>query len=166
MKILITGAMGTGKTTLTSDISKNIGYKILPEVARLMAEEGYKLDKKITPEIELEILRRQVLLEEEKEDYIADRGLIDLLAYCLVLFPEEEDLLNKINIALSNACYDIVFYLPIEFPIEEDGVRSTDVVFQKKIDEKIKFILSVNKFNYYKIKGSRLSRINQVFKKI
>lgn len=163
MRILITGAMGVGKTTLAKHIAEARGYKILPEVARIMAEEGYKLDKEITPEIELEMLRRQVLLEQE-ENYIADRGLIDLLAYCLILFPEETELLNKVNLALADAVYDTVIYLEPEFPIEDDGLRSTDVAFQKQIDETIKFILGTSKFKHHKVKGSKINRLNQVLK--
>jgi nicotinamide riboside kinase len=33
-----------------------------------------------------------------------------------------------------NKVMDIIFYLPIEFPIVSDGVRSMDVDFQKEID--------------------------------
>jgi len=37
--------------------------------------------------------------------------------------------------------YDHIFYIPIEFPMECDGVRSESSDYQKTIDERIKALL-------------------------
>ena len=163
MKIAITGAMGVGKTTLANMLSQEIGIDILPEVARDMIQEGYTLDSGATEEFERTMLYRQLGLELE-DKFIADRGIIDILAYCMILFKDNHSLLNEINNWLAEARYDIVFYLPIEFPIENDGVRSTDIELQKQIDKEIKGILSVGKFKWFEIRGNKLERLKKVSK--
>lgn len=37
--------------------------------------------------------------------------------------------------------YDLIFYIPVEFPMTEDGVRSTDVEYRDEISKKVKAIL-------------------------
>ena len=37
--------------------------------------------------------------------------------------------------------YDLVFYIPIEFELEDDGTREDDVQFQLDIDSQIKELL-------------------------
>lgn len=165
MKIAITGAMGVGKTTLANDLSEATGIDILPEVARIMAEEGVKLDKGITIETERKIFERQMLLEDEtKGNIIADRCLVDALAYTMELFWNELDLIEKIRTELNKNRYDVIFYIAPEFPIEEDGLRSTDIKFQKKIDSKIRRILKLGNLNWHKLNGTREERVDQVFK--
>ena len=167
MKIAITGSFCTGKTTLAKDLSEATGFRMLPEVARLMIEEGYKLDKEVTPEIEHEIIKRQVFLElgGVYEDIIADRCLIDIAAYCSVLFKNEHDFLNEVSYKLSRARYDFIFYLEPEFSIEDDGIRSTDIKFQKQVDKQIIKILKTKFFpNWYKISGTPKERVSKILK--
>lgn len=157
MRIAITGAMGVGKTTLTNQLSEALGIKLLPEVARQLIEEGHKLDGEATPELELLTAYYQEKLEEG-DDWIADRCLIDILAYSTLLFTDEK-LLNELDYRLYKAKYDIILYIPPEFPIEDDGFRSTDSDFQKKIDQEILKILK--EYKYYTIKGTREERLLQ-----
>lgn len=161
MKIAITGAMGVGKTTLTNQIARATNIQILPEVARQMIAKGFNLDKKATPELEIEMLNCQKSLEAtECNSWISDRCLVDLLAYSKVLFPKDVNLHEKIDDELINATYDIFIYVPPEFEIENDGVRSTDKEFQTKIDFEIRSIVEM-KMNAYKVTGSREERLEQ-----
>lgn len=175
MKILITGSFSTGKTTLANQLAEIKKIDLLPEVARQMIQEGFKLDENISIDTEREMFHRQQLLEIG-DDFIADRGIIDILAYTSVLFQdnyqdffgEENDLaeilIKEIKEGLEEAEYDVVFYLPVEFPIEDDGVRSMDSRFQKQVDGKIKNILEKyeHKFKNYTIRGSKEKRLKDV----
>lgn len=163
MKIAITGAMGVGKTTFANMLSAVTGIYVLPEVARDMIQEGYTLDHGATEEFETIMVNRQMLLELD-DDFIADRGIIDILAYCMILFEDNQELLNLINNKLSEAEYDVVFYMAPEFPIEDDGIRSTDIKLQKQIDEAIKGILSVGNFKWFQLTGSKEKRVKKALK--
>ncbi|HWY35155.1 MAG TPA: ATP-binding protein, partial [Nitrosopumilaceae archaeon] len=141
MKIAICGAQGVGKTTLVNELAKELGFRVLPEVAREMAKAGHKLDQGVTALLEYEMIKMQTGLEEMLGPWIADRSLIDLLAYCVVLFPEDKSLFSIARGKLKEAKYDLIFYIPPEFTIEDDGVRSTDPHFRDKIDQAIKNVL-------------------------
>ena len=58
----------------------------------------------------------------------------------------------------------IICYFPIEFGVSDDGVRSTNEVFRSKIDEIIKYILTVYTRKYYTITGDTKERYNQIDK--
>ncbi len=166
MKIAIIGAQGVGKTTLAQQI--NIDYpefKVLPEGARLAEKAGFKLDHTATVETELWLINKQSELESEQDNWVADRCGIDLLAYIQYLFSQEHNLIEFANKTLvpkfSN--YDLVIYLPSgEFGIEDDGLRTTDIKFQKDIDDNIKDILEKHKIPFVKIVGTPEERLEKV----
>ncbi|OGI93974.1 hypothetical protein A3A03_02995 [Candidatus Nomurabacteria bacterium RIFCSPLOWO2_01_FULL_40_18] len=170
MKIVITGAQGVGKTTLAEQINKHYpDFKILPEAARLAVEAGYKLDHTATTETELWLIAKQIELESEESKWVADRCGIDLLAYIHHLFSEESSLIELATKTLVPRFrkYDLVLYLPSgEFPIEDDGVRTTDIKFQQAIDQQIKDVLETHKIPFIRIVGSpeeRLAKVKNLF---
>ena len=160
MRIAITGSMGVGKTTLAKQISNATGIRLLPEVARELIKAGHKLDEQATPELEEAMAECQQELENSFGSWVADRCLFDILAYTMVLFPKNETLIHTINRCISKAKYGIILYIPPEFPIKDDGVRSTNKDFQKKIDDTLKQILH----NVHIIRGSRKERLKLALK--
>ena len=60
--------------------------------------------------------------------------------------------------------YDYIVYIPIEFDLVEDGVRSSDKHYQKEIDKYIKDILEehVDPLNMCEIRGSPSERATKV----
>ncbi|MFA5840893.1 MAG: ATP-binding protein [Candidatus Paceibacterota bacterium] len=172
MKIVIIGAQGVGKTTLTEQINQdNPDYKIIPEAARLAIEAGYKLDETATIETEHWLIAKQIELESTNDSkWVADRSCIDLLAYINHLFSEENALIEFAEKTLVPrfSTYDLVLYLPSgEFEIEDDGVRITDINFQQAIDQEIRNILEKHKVPFIKIVGSpeeRLAQVKDLFK--
>ena len=139
------------KTTLAKQINKDYpDFKILPEAARLAKEAGYNLDQTATTETEFWLIAKQVELENREGKWVADRCGIDILAYIHHLFSDESNLIEFATKTLvpkfSN--YDLVLYLPSgEFPIEDDGVRVTDIKFQQDVDQHIRDILEKHKFH-------------------
>jgi nicotinamide riboside kinase len=166
MRIAITGAQGVGKTTLASQINKNYpDFKILPEAARLAKEAGYNLDQTATTETELWLIAKQIELENVEGKWVADRCGIDLLAYIHYLFSGEPALIEFAakTLAPRFSNYDLVLYLPGgQFAIEDDGVRITDIKFQRDVDRHVRNILEKHKIPFIEVVGSPEERLAKI----
>ncbi len=103
-KYVITGGPGIGKTTVI-EILASRGYKIVPEAARIIIEEGKRKGGDILPWVDLEkfqkaVAEKQIELEEKCAAEVAfqDRGVIDGYGYCIngkVPVPEVIEKLPK-----------------------------------------------------------------------
>jgi nicotinamide riboside kinase len=72
------------------------------------------------------------------------------------------------NIAINNYItgYDLVIYVPIMFPLEDDGLRNKGEEYRELVDGYIKEFLTWNK-NVYTIKADGLeNRINELIEVI
>jgi len=186
MRIAITGSHGVGKSTLANDIlaylngkeadlkinitdldsaSKRKDFKLLEEAPRQAFELGLPINENNSPETQLWVFAKQLEMELIAQNYyIADKCFIDLLAYVMYIFREKRDLIDILKDISKRAAgkYDLVIYLPAgEFPIEDDGVRSTDPEFQDGVDKLILEILNDFNINYVKIIGNKEERYNQ-----
>jgi len=173
MRIAITGSHGVGKSTLANDLLNYLSkednlssdFKLLEEAPRQAFELGFPINEDNSPETQLWIFAKQLEMElVAKDNYIADKCFIDLLAYAIYVFKEKQDLINILKDIFRRAVskYDLVIYLPAgEFPIEDDGVRSTDQKFQEGVDKLILEILNDSEINHVKIIGSKEERYNQ-----
>ncbi len=142
MKIALEGAMSTGKTTTGLELAKRIGCKFIPEAAREALSAGFKLDKTANIESQLWILSRQFETEmrsnNNKWDFIADRGLLSVAAYTYlnknIKVSEKMFLYRFIRGQLINLQrYDKIIYFPPAISLKDDGVRETDASFQRRL---------------------------------
>lgn len=174
MKAALTGAHGTGKTTLSGRVAalmshgRTVGHT--PEIPRLFIEEIG--DKTIFQRgnnsfaRQAMIMARQIeteaMLERSAEVLICDRTLVDHWAYTEVLFPDEVASLEgqawKRMVGRWVASYDLIYRLPIEFAMENDGVREADENFRVAIDERIVALYSEFGRSVPIIKGSLEAR--------
>jgi nicotinamide riboside kinase len=157
-KVGVTGAHGTGKTTLVCVVAEAINKPFIREVAR---ECPLPINEAATYETQKWILRHQIMKEMEHlgEWVLTDRTSLDNLAYLYYLENigrvNDQQLADYENIALPwGETYDMLFYVPIEFPLVDDGVRATSPRYQKDIDENIKMILDGEGYEYVTLKGS------------
>jgi hypothetical protein len=189
MKIVVLGSHGTGKTTLTKRLygflkdsypmqiesvktgkeggeyrlSEPVGYlhwTYLPEAPFEAVQRGFTMNEDTSLESEIWIIARQLELERRPAPWIADKCLIDILAYAKFLFTGEPELLKIAErMVQNNACYDLVLYLPTgEFPIEDDGLRSLDSSFQENIDKEIIGIMDNFGIDYHVLRGDKEER--------
>ncbi len=169
-RIAIVGSFSTGKTTLATLLARKLDLPLLPEVAREVAELGFKLDKDATPATEALIFLRQYNNELATPQFVGDRSVLDVMAYArwvldnqertkeMILWDECERLAGR---GLRTA-YSHVYYLPIEFPIVLDGLRPDDPAFQQDIDDRIVHLLRGNEIPYRTITGSVEERIEEI----
>lgn len=166
-RIAIVGSFSTGKTTLAEAAAEPLGLPLLPEVAREVAAEGFKLDKDATPEVETLIFLRQYRNELRHAEFLSDRSLLDAMAYAGWVLDNQE---RRREFALWDACVDIaehrlrsqyslIVYLPIEFGIVADGLRPMDEEFQADIDSRIKALLKRFNLKHETITGTPDERL-------
>lgn len=184
MKIALTGAHGTGKSTLAIFLKAEINKlsktaSITPEVPRMICEtvndkEYFRRGRNSLLKQSL-ILLGQLVIEEQfrknGEIQICDRTLFDHWAYSLNLFGTEikeghyTEIYEKF---ISQHCksYDKIFYLPIEFKPLDDGTREGDELFQVEIDTLITGLYKKHNISYQTITGSVENRCRTILESI
>tara|TARA_R110001606_G_scaffold325391_1_gene472080 strand:+ start:1531 stop:2100 length:570 start_codon:yes stop_codon:yes gene_type:complete len=150
LKIAVSGAHGTGKTTLCEFLEQNadreLDLAICREVPRIIIETvgdpGFF--KRGSNTISRQLLIFLYQMEEERKkgagrrSLLCDRTPVDHLAYTISNHGEfrntEEYVALRSLIAEWLATFDIIFKVPIEFQVQDDGVREGAVDFQVEID--------------------------------
>lgn len=156
-RIIFIGAHGTGKSTLAKELSSILSMPVVESVAREAAKDFRILENECMissniPEQYRKNAYQKVLCSMSYWDFmrwvgagvpcIMTRCPLDTIAYamadddiadhttseCLKVLQEDD----KFRKALESSLF---VYLPIEFGIEDDGVRPTDVGFQSQVDE-------------------------------
>lgn len=146
MKVAISGAQCTGKTTLMRQIIDSglfEDYKIIPEVVRSIKKRvekdhfefnksgDFKSQEMILAEHHRNVLRY--------ENLITDRGALDAFVYATQnyldgRFTFKEWKTFEMIFTQTVGSYDVIIYLPVGLiPMESDGVREVDEEYQEKI---------------------------------
>jgi adenylate kinase family enzyme len=168
MKICFTGSHGTGKSTLCQELTKDLPkVHYIKEIAReeikRIGKLPYDMDDQERFEFQKRLLELQRIAESNHPNFISDRGIMDILAYSYDL-PQYDFLLEMAKQANIAKRYDLVFYIPIEFPLQGDSERSPDVAYQWQIDSNLLKVLNDLKILTFKISGSVEDRKEQVLK--
>lgn len=170
-KYVLTGGPCTGKTTTLNALMQK-GFKIIPEIPRIIIEQQQMINGEILPWknislFQVEVLKKQIELESEiQAGTIAflDRGVVDALAYCR--FYGIDAPAGLIEAARDNR-YNGVFFLDMLPNYEVDSVRKEDLESARKIHQTIREIYS--EFDYEVVEIPPLSvaeRINLILSKI
>ena len=171
-RIILTGAQGTGKTTILNHY-KEQGMNVITEVVRNLAKEGVKINEMGNEEGQKKIFDTYKKLLGSKKSYMSDRGLTDVASYTFYHATQEviskkfaDSEYRQMLTFFKNNPDVIVCYFPIEFKVEDDGVRSTDEDFRASIDFILKGMLDSLGIHYVTIKGTVDERIKQIDKVI
>lgn len=167
-RIILTGAHGTGKTTLMNELAKD-GTRTL-SIARDAATAGnYPPTDENREAYQKDLFAAGFKALSSKKNYISDRGLT-----CIAGYTFFNALAGKITKKTADNQYlklqkfhndnpDIlVVYVPIEFELTEDGLRSVDPEEQAAIDFMIKNILDTAGIKYITVTGTVEERIEQI----
>ncbi len=161
MKITFTGRHGTGKSTLV-DILKGLpelnGYKVYDGIGRAV-HTGPKKNRSLK--------RKQRYFNWYyawhhywSKNFIASRSIYDTFGYSrLMVEPQFNHRL--FTWAIKHIHYDYLFYLPVEFSLEEDGVRYGSEL-QEMHDKETKLILDYHHIPYHEITGTVDERLGQI----
>lgn len=172
----MSGAQGTGKTTVLN-IFKKHGWPVVTEVVRnLVKEKGITINQDGTNETQMLVFNTYKDILGSKDQYVSDRGLTDVIGYTTVGVVEDKvdtDVLMKQCEAMQEFIEDnpdiVYVYFPIEFPVVADGTRSTDERYRSDVDEAIHDILNdLGDFgvSYLTVHGTPEERFNQIMEYI
>jgi len=168
IKIAVMGSHGTGKTTLAKALAEKLGFTYIYDLTREEAvKKGFTINEQTPPEVQLWLLIRQWELEATtRGGWVADKSSFDYLVYGDLILKDE--IVKKIIrwFVQRNARYDFVFYLPIEFPMEEDGLRSVDPKFREEIDHLLRTCLDEFSVPYIILSGSVEERVEKALKNL
>jgi nicotinamide riboside kinase len=139
-KIAFVGTHSTGKTTLAKLTGEDLKLPIITNVMRNLYSEHEvknfeKLSLKDRARFQKLALSKQILLQNDKEAYITDRSVIDMLAYTIQLkCLSDKDLgLYKEIVKIICEKYDKIFYFPIMFSQKDEQGRASSS-YRKEID--------------------------------
>jgi ATPase family associated with various cellular activities (AAA). len=166
MKIALTGSHGTGKTTLAWHLANKLDLPLIVDRARDVAKKAeikhvwdLRQDKFRAAYFQCLVLIDRLSSEQKGASFISDRSTLDLLAYWQAYgLPE-----NKAyqSLCLANP-YDLLVYVPIEFPPAADGFRDTDPEFQREVDRRIRELLQLVPWPVVAVSGSVEERAQMV----
>jgi predicted ATPase len=177
MRIAFVGSHGTGKSTLADEIQYNTmggqDWSIKESVARPF--------RSLIKRLNLDDNNSQLLINElsfwnwesnvDIQNLVFTRTPIDNVAYTMVNANDEfsKSLAVEYHSKLKKLSWgDTIFmYLPIEFPLVNDGVRPMDPAYQEAVDKQMRLLLEELQINYYVIKGpvdERISSIDGILK--
>jgi predicted ATPase len=173
MKIAISGAHQTGKTTLVEELGRALPtYEIVDEPYYLLEEEGHEFAAMPSLEdFELQLERSIDCLVSSEENQIFDRCPVDLLAYLLTHQDSDgfdvELWLPRVSTAMRRL--RLIVYVPIENP-DRVVVGAPDDMLRRLVDEELRDILQEDRWGFgvevIEVTGSSRERARQVLAQI
>jgi len=180
MRVGFTGAQGTGKTTLMRAVEKSdLGFTVVPSTARAAAEAGFLVNRDADPMSQLVTTVGRVATEErlfrQNGHTISDRTPLDSLAYTLYQganvwdnLPEANSYYMQISVDLVMEHmykYDHIIYFPPLWSPKADGLRDTDIEYQRQIDALIRGLLDMHNIAFRTVpRGSTEVRLEWLTK--
>lgn len=175
MIVVFTGAHGCGKSSLIEKLQSWDNVVCVNSVTRstISAKERRIDGVESLDDAQYKILGNIIeatndLIEMNKKDpnkiYLVDRCVFDFVAYTRAFYERGNvsyQCLHTIEETVQNIYknYDLVCYLPIEFAIVDDGVRSLDEELRKTVDNEIYRQIKASGVKYVKLSGSYEERI-------
>jgi hypothetical protein len=168
IRIGISGASGTGKSTLARFISDTYGIPMNPIGSRSTANEmgfesPYDVDKAgRREEFQRRLQASKIAWETSHESFVTDRTTLDELVYTTFHDVKTACSASYYDAAIQHMRrYDIVFYCPADSFINLDGdpKRLDDIRYQKNFDRCLHgHLLSAAPAWFYEFDSSMLKR--------
>ena len=146
MRIGLVGTMSVGKTTLAKALGEIYQFKdhsVYTERSKYLRDLGIPLNTESTLNGQFIFLAERAS-ELLHSNIIADRTIWDVCAFTLSsrsISDFDKRTFIEAAMMLRNQ-YDLVVYVsPVGVEVEDNGIRTTDLDYRRKIDEVIKMSL-------------------------
>ncbi len=161
MKIGFVGSHGTGKSTLVG-ILRNLpeltDYKVYDGVGRSV-HTGSKKNQSLKRK-QRYFNRWYVWRHYWSKNFIGSRSIYDTYAYSRLMVDLQFNR-RLFTWAIKHIHYDYLFYLPVEFELEVDGIRYGSEL-QELHDKETKLVMDYHHIPYHTLTGSVQERLDQM----
>ena len=171
MRIAVSGAHGTGKSTLIADLARNLpGYAVAEESYYALMAEGHAFAAQPSRE-ELELLLERScvsLVANDAPNLLLDRCPADYLGYLVAAPGPLSDVLDRWFERASAAMrtLDLVVFVPVEDP---DRIHPSAIEhrrFRRRADDALREIVVEDTWGFIpdviEVSGPTEERVNQV----
>lgn len=170
MRIGISGAQSVGKTTLLNALrsEKVFGdYAICNEVTRRVQSYGLTINEGGNDTTQRLIMQEHIVNLFMHNNMITDRTSLDGLVYTKYLHTQKQVSESTLEFARevflrTIGSYDLMFYIPPEFDIEDDGTRSIDKSFRDSIVRQFEHTIKTDDIQVIYLTGSVRERTQKV----
>ena len=167
-RIALVGASSTGKTTVFELLKNKFPkYEFINESTRKVAEYGFPINENGTSETQLAISSFHLEALLKPFNSVLDRCYMDLIVYTNHMDVDDctKDYIEETWHRVKGE-YTHYIYFPIEFESVDDGVRSINEDWRKKIDSSFQDFLEGIRKPYLTVTGSPMQRVNQILEYI
>ena len=164
-RIALVGASSTGKTTVYELLKNKLPkYEFVNESTRTVARYGFPINENGTDATQLAISSFHLEALLQPYNLVLDRCYMDVLVYTCFMDNIDRGTHDFIQDTWSRIKgeYTHYIYFPIEFESVDDGVRSVNEDWRKKIDERFKSELENVRQPYLTVTGSPMQRVDQI----
>lgn len=151
MRIAISGAHRTGKTTLVEELARALpAYSAVDEPYYLLEEEGHEFSEMPSLEdFELQLERSIQCIVESEKDAIFDRCPADILAYLLTHDDADgfdiEPWLSRVRPAAQRL--DLIVFVPVEHP-DRITVSADERRLRRRVEEEIRDLVVGDRWEF------------------
>lgn len=168
MKIAISGAHSTGKTTLVNalkDSGKLDNFIFRSNLLRGLKELGIPINELGNTTTQLYVMTKFYEFLHTPGNAILDRCALDGMAYTMYFYDEMNEGMQQVFEGLFQQMvyqYDAICYVVPELPLVDDGVRSVNKNFYEKVVQNFEILISEFRVPVHYISGSVEQRTEKV----
>ena len=170
MKIAVSGAHRTGKTTLIEELCHVLpAYVAVEEPYYLLEEEGHEFAEMPSLEdFELQLERSIDCILDSENDRIFDRCPADILAYLITHHDADgfdlEHWLPRVRSAMKHL--DLIVFVPVEDPDRVIVSDPDEAELRQRVDEELRDIVLEDRWHFgveaAEVTGTLRERVRQV----
>jgi predicted ATPase len=174
VRIAVSGAHGTGKSTLIADLARNLpGYAVAEELYYALMAEGHAFAAQPSRE-ELELLLERsctTLVANDAPNLLLDRCPADYLGYLVAAPGPLSDVLarwfERASVAMQTL--DLVVFVPVEDPDRIDPSAVDHRRLRRRADDALREIVVEDTWGFMpaviEVTGTTEERVKQVLER-